>query len=176
MPAGRPMDLIVLLKPTVRALTTKPDSPRAGSMTRCLCAVNVKRASSAVAIATALSPSCSVRISRAFRTAEIAFNERSVSIVREPRLRECDYGHDCAGCPGSGMVRTCPRTHPQRHRRRHAFSARPHLPMLPQSPESGMSDGRTVTWGTCRLSCSPIAMRSSSYRARESGSVTRGSR
>jgi broad specificity phosphatase PhoE len=31
-------------------------------------------------------------LARAFRTAEIAFSDRSVSIVREARLRECDYG------------------------------------------------------------------------------------
>src|SRR5262245_55351875 len=31
-------------------------------------------------------------LSRAFRTAEIAFGERSLPIVRDARLRECDYG------------------------------------------------------------------------------------
>jgi broad specificity phosphatase PhoE len=31
-------------------------------------------------------------LSRSFRTAEIAFGDRSVSIVRDARLRECDYG------------------------------------------------------------------------------------
>jgi 2,3-bisphosphoglycerate-dependent phosphoglycerate mutase len=31
-------------------------------------------------------------LSRSFRTAEIAFRDRQVSILRDPRLRECDYG------------------------------------------------------------------------------------
>jgi broad specificity phosphatase PhoE len=31
-------------------------------------------------------------LARAFRTAEIAFGDRGVAIVREARLRECDYG------------------------------------------------------------------------------------
>ena len=31
-------------------------------------------------------------LSRSFRTAEIAFGDRSVPIVRDARLRECDYG------------------------------------------------------------------------------------
>ena len=31
-------------------------------------------------------------LSRAFRTAEIAFGDRSLPIVRDARLRECDYG------------------------------------------------------------------------------------
>lgn len=31
-------------------------------------------------------------LSRSFRTAEIAFSDRDVSIVRDARLRECDYG------------------------------------------------------------------------------------
>jgi 2,3-bisphosphoglycerate-dependent phosphoglycerate mutase len=31
-------------------------------------------------------------LTRAFRTAEIAFSDRALSIVREARLRECDYG------------------------------------------------------------------------------------
>ena len=35
---------------------------------------------------------------RSFRTAEIAFGDRSLSIVRDARLRECDYG-DFTRCP-----------------------------------------------------------------------------
>jgi broad specificity phosphatase PhoE len=31
-------------------------------------------------------------LSRSFRTAEIAFGDRSIPIVRDARLRECDYG------------------------------------------------------------------------------------
>ena len=31
-------------------------------------------------------------LTRSFRTAEIAFGARSISIVRDARLRECDYG------------------------------------------------------------------------------------
>lgn len=31
-------------------------------------------------------------LSRSFRTAEIAFGDRSLPIVRDARLRECDYG------------------------------------------------------------------------------------
>jgi broad specificity phosphatase PhoE len=31
-------------------------------------------------------------LSRSFRTAEIAFGDRSVPIIRDARLRECDYG------------------------------------------------------------------------------------
>jgi broad specificity phosphatase PhoE len=31
-------------------------------------------------------------LSRSFRTAEIAFHDRAVPIVRDARLRECDYG------------------------------------------------------------------------------------
>jgi broad specificity phosphatase PhoE len=31
-------------------------------------------------------------LSRSFRTAEIAFGDRSLQIVRDARLRECDYG------------------------------------------------------------------------------------
>ena len=31
-------------------------------------------------------------LTRAFRTAEIAFRDRALSIVRDARLRECDYG------------------------------------------------------------------------------------
>jgi broad specificity phosphatase PhoE len=31
-------------------------------------------------------------LTRAFRTAEIAFGDRALPIVRDPRLRECDYG------------------------------------------------------------------------------------
>jgi broad specificity phosphatase PhoE len=31
-------------------------------------------------------------LSRSFRTAEIAFGDRSVQIIRDARLRECDYG------------------------------------------------------------------------------------
>ncbi len=31
-------------------------------------------------------------LSRSFRTAEIAFGDRQVSILRDARLRECDYG------------------------------------------------------------------------------------
>ena len=32
-------------------------------------------------------------LSRSFRTAEIAFGDRSLPIVRDARLRECDYGN-----------------------------------------------------------------------------------
>jgi broad specificity phosphatase PhoE len=35
---------------------------------------------------------CCSDLIRAFRTAEIAFGERALPIVRDPRLRECDYG------------------------------------------------------------------------------------
>lgn len=31
-------------------------------------------------------------LQRSYRTAEIAFHERKLPIVRDPRLRECDYG------------------------------------------------------------------------------------
>lgn len=31
-------------------------------------------------------------LSRSFRTAEIAFGDRSMTIIRDARLRECDYG------------------------------------------------------------------------------------
>jgi broad specificity phosphatase PhoE len=31
-------------------------------------------------------------LSRSFRTAEIAFGDRSIPIIRDARLRECDYG------------------------------------------------------------------------------------
>jgi broad specificity phosphatase PhoE len=31
-------------------------------------------------------------LTRAFRTAEIAFGERALTIIRDARLRECDYG------------------------------------------------------------------------------------
>lgn len=31
-------------------------------------------------------------LKRSFRTAEIAFADRALTIVRDPRLRECDYG------------------------------------------------------------------------------------
>jgi broad specificity phosphatase PhoE len=32
-------------------------------------------------------------LARAFRTAEIAFSDRALPIVRDARLRECDYGN-----------------------------------------------------------------------------------
>jgi broad specificity phosphatase PhoE len=37
---------------------------------------------------------------RAFRAAEIAFADRALSIVRDARLRECDYGRSPAGPSG----------------------------------------------------------------------------
>jgi probable phosphoglycerate mutase len=39
-------------------------------------------------------------LSRSFRTAEIAFGDRALSIVRDARLRECDYG-DLTRCSAS---------------------------------------------------------------------------
>ena len=41
---------------------------------------------------------CCSDLRRAYRTAEIAFGDRAVPIVRDPRLRECDYG-DLTRCP-----------------------------------------------------------------------------
>ena len=41
-------------------------------------------------------------LSRSFRTAEIAFGDRRLPIVRDARLRECDYG-DLTRCPTSEL-------------------------------------------------------------------------
>jgi broad specificity phosphatase PhoE len=41
-------------------------------------------------------------LSRSFRTAEIAFGDRSLPIVRDARLRECDYG-DLTRQPASAI-------------------------------------------------------------------------
>jgi broad specificity phosphatase PhoE len=35
---------------------------------------------------------CCSDLSRSFRTAEIAFGDRSMPVIRDARLRECDYG------------------------------------------------------------------------------------
>lgn len=52
---------------------------------------------------------------RSFRTAEIAFGDRSLPIVRDGRLRECDYG---------GLTR-CPTSEIEQRRARHVTTPFP---------------------------------------------------